>query len=722
MKVRSQILLLLLLIVAAFILSVYIARHQEMARVAHLNDQSAAEIQSAFDHYLAERGRPLQLLVSPEFRDWDDLVTAATNRDLPRLATLLSENTLAAYDANAAWVLTPDSTQLTATNNVPADILSAPAFTTNLHPRLCDSPAGCHYFIHTPQGIMEIRGIALRAAWQSSPAGYLFAGRLLTNRDAADIAAATGNRVDLVSVQDVPSPEVSSDGPTVFNYHVTVAAAGFTIFTRDLNGPDGHPIASLRVIHGTPAIAVFQSATDRLSLALILFALVHLIVLAAALGFIVTTPLHTITRALHTRQLAPLQPLTRRRSEIGELAALITDFHAQRDLLVRQMDQRLAAEHALEQSQEQLRQAQKMEAIGRLAGGVAHDFNNLLTAIVGYANLLSTNPNASAETRRQAATILQAGQQAAALTAQLLAFSRKQVLQPQVIDCNILLADMERLLRRIIGENIAIRTDFQAIHALIKADPHQVEQVILNLAVNARDAMPRGGALDLRTANLTFAAAEAPDLPAGDYLLLEVADTGRGMDKDTIARIFEPFFTTKVSGKGTGLGLATVYGIVRQSGGGITVQSEPGKGSTFRVFFPRTTEPLPPAAPAPAAPQPSPGGETILVVDDQKMVAALVGDVLKAQGYTVLVAPGPSEAITHFREHKIDLLITDIVMPRIDGQTLAEMVQARHTQVKTLYVSGYADIDSPRPTNFHLLPKPFTPEALTAKVREILDR
>jgi CheY-like chemotaxis protein len=288
-----------------------------------------------------------------------------------------------------------------------------------------------------------------------------------------------------------------------------------------------------------------------------------------------------------------------------------------------------------------------------------------------------------------------------------------------------MVANMERLLRRIIGEHIDIRTEYHAMHGCIKADPHQIEQVILNLAVNARDAMPRGGKLLVKTSNRTLAVREITDLPAGDYVVLEVSDTGQGMDKKTVERIFEPFFTTKAAGKGTGLGLATVYGVVRQSGGGIAVDSEPGHGSTFRVFFPKSAEAAE-ALPAPGStPGPAGGGETILVVDDQKMVASLVGDVLRKQGYRILVAAGPSEAIGHFREHRVDLLITDIVMPRIDGRTLAEMVQARHDGVKILYISGYAgpeaEGDPAAARGAAFLFKPFTPDALSHKVREILD-
>ena len=719
MKIRFQILLLIFLIVAVFIAGVNMIKREEMARVTELTNQNALEINASFDHFLRERQRSLDLFVSPEFRDWDELVTAVENHDTAALQSLLDDNTLSAYDANAVWILGPDFTELHAWNNVPAKALNASEFAINLHPRLsAAAPEGCHYFLMTAQGLMEIRGIALRPGWLSpqdiaraAPIGYFFAGRLLTNRDAQEMGSITGNEVRLVT-----SRQDSWGGQQV--------QPGVITFERDLKGADDRTVAWISVKHVTRAIAAFQQATDQLSLWLILFAAIVLIILAASLHLLISKPLHIITRSLHTRDLAPLEPLSNRRSEIGELAGLIAEFHTQRDQLVQQMNERLAAEHALEESEERLRQAHKMEAIGRLAGGVAHDFNNLLTAIIGYANLLSSKPGADAETHRQAGTILQAGQQAAALTHQLLAFSRKQILQPKVIDANLLVANMERLLHRIIGENIDIRTEFHAMYGYIKADPSQLEQVVLNLAVNARDAMPRGGKILLKTSNQTLRDGEIADVAAGNFVVLEVTDTGQGMDKQTIARIFEPFFTTKVFGKGTGLGLATVYGVVRQSGGGITVESEPGHGTTFRLFLPKSTEAIEPLATPISTPQPSVGDETILVVDDQKMVASLVGDVLKQQGYRVLVAASPSEAIGHYRENKIDLIITDVIMPRIDGRTLAEMVQARHEQVKILFISGHAEPaseDQPADTQkAQVLSKPFTPEALSSKVREIL--
>ena len=624
----------------------------------------------------------------------------------------MNDDALRAYQAKfAAWVLGADFSQLHATNNVPAKALNVPEFAAaNLHPQLCAKAGAVHFFVKTAWGVMELRGIALRNSWKvkGDAAGYLYAGRLWTNRDAQEMGAITGDDVRL-----------STSGPEQAQ---PAEGAGLIAFERDLKGADGQPVAWLRVRHVTSVIAAFQRATDELSIWLIVFAAVVLVILAAALGQLVSTPLHVITRSLHTRDLAPLQPLSRRRSEIGELAGLITEFHAQRDQLVQQMDERLAAEHALEESEERLRQAQKMEAIGRLAGGVAHDFNNLLDR--NWSAMRTSSRQIRTPIPRRAARqapSCRRFQQAAALTQQLLAFSRKQILQPKVLDANLLVANMERLLRRIIGEHIDIRTELTAMHGSIKADPHQVEQVVLNLAVNARDAMPRGGKLLLKTSNQSVTENEVNDLPAGDYVVLQVTDNGQGMDRETIARIFEPFFTTKVAGKGTGLGLATVYGIVQQSGGGIRVDSEQGKGSTFSVYFPRSTEPIQPLATAVTANEKPGGGETILVVDDQKLVASLVGDVLKGDGYRVLVAGGPSEAIGFFREHKIDLLITDLVMPRIDGRTLSEMAAARHEDLKVLYISGYSETghDGEAPGT-QLLFKPFTPDALSRKVREIL--
>jgi len=380
--------------------------------------------------------------------------------------------------------------------------------------------------------------------------------------------------------------------------------------------------------------------------------------------------------------------------------------------------------------EERFRQSQKMEAIGRLAGGVAHDFNNLLTVILGYAQVLSDGlpPGRLADSTGQ---IRSSAERAAGITRQLLAFSRKQVLSPRIIDLNDILLNLDSLLRRLIGEDIEVIAAPARDLGPVKADPGQIEQVIMNLALNARDAMPHGGKLTLETANAELDetyAGEHPPIAPGRYVMLAVGDTGVGMSPEVQARIFEPFFTTKEVGKGTGLGLSTVYGIIKQSGGYIWVYSEPGKGTTFKIYFPRVEQPVQPLGvekrPSSSVQQ---GSETVLLVEDDPQLRELTSSVLAQCGYKVLVAGNPEEGLAISKQHHRDirLLITDVVMPRINGRQLAEQVLRIAPDVRVLYISGYTDdaivhygvLDE----GLWFLPKPFTMAALVNKVREVLD-
>lgn len=380
------------------------------------------------------------------------------------------------------------------------------------------------------------------------------------------------------------------------------------------------------------------------------------------------------------------------------------------------------------QLEERLRQAQKLEALGQLTGGVAHDFNNLLTAIIGYSELIEKQNNG--DTREHAQLIRKAGEQAAALTRQLLAFSRKQLLEPRVLDLNTLVQDMEKLLQRVIGEGIKISIEIKARRARVRADPSQLEQVMLNLGVNGRDAMPGGGTLRIVTEDVALSAEEIAqrgiDVPPGDYAALIVSDTGSGMDDETLSRIFEPFFTTKGPGKGTGLGLATVYGIVKQSGGGITVESRLGEGCTFSIFLPASSSELE-VPELPPVQTDNRGSETVLVVEDEEVVRHLICTVLGEAGYNVLCAESPEEGLRFGREQEkpIDLLVTDIVMPDMNGPTLARALVASQPEMRVLFVSGYSDADISDQgvvePGLTVLQKPFTQESLAGKVREMLD-
>jgi PAS domain S-box-containing protein len=376
----------------------------------------------------------------------------------------------------------------------------------------------------------------------------------------------------------------------------------------------------------------------------------------------------------------------------------------------------------------QLAQAQKMESIGRLAGGVAHDFNNLLGVITGYGELLSKRVQADDRLRRYSDDILKAARRAADLTRQLLAFSRKQLLQPKILDLNAIVSETETLLRRLIGEDVRLETRLDPHLATVKADPGQMQQVLMNLAVNARDAMPHGGRITIETANVELTATHArqhPGAATGPHVMLAVGDTGHGMSADVAARIFEPFFTTKEAGKGTGLGLATVHGIVKQSGGHITLHSVPGEGTTFSVYIPRTEE-LQDVEPAALEADLPRGTETVLLVEDEGALRELVREHLEAWGYMVLTARDGAEALAICESHRgpIDLLLTDLVMPRMSGRELATRAVLLKTGIKTLYMSGYTDdavVLHGLTEKTPFLQKPFTDVALARKVRELLD-
>ncbi|MGH7568425.1 MAG: response regulator [Gemmatimonadales bacterium] len=422
---------------------------------------------------------------------------------------------------------------------------------------------------------------------------------------------------------------------------------------------------------------------------------------------------------------------------VGEDTAVAAMRAGARDYVMKDRLQRLgpAVARALEDSatrrearqlERQLLESQKLEALGRLAGGVAHDFNNVLTAVLGSTELLllETPPDAAAQ--EELGIIREAATRAQDLIRQLLAFSARQVLTPAVVDLGALVKNVGRMLRRLIGEDITLTLERAPDLGAIRVDPGQLEQVLVNLAVNARDAMPEGGRLTLATSNVDLTEGDAGELPAGRYVLLRVSDTGVGMDRDTLARAFEPFFTTKARGKGTGLGLATAYGIVRQSGGHITVDSRPGGGATFRMYLPRVEAAVDVAGDAAPVATPVAGTGTILIAEDDPLVRTLARKVLEQAGYAVLVAAGGAEALRLAEEHPgpVDLLVTDVVMPGMNGRELMRQLVQRRPGVRVLYLSGYSDDAVERhgvlDPGTAFMQKPFTPAALAAKVRAVL--
>jgi len=378
----------------------------------------------------------------------------------------------------------------------------------------------------------------------------------------------------------------------------------------------------------------------------------------------------------------------------------------------------------------QLRMAQKMEAVGRLSGGIAHDFNNLLGVVIGYIQVIKRTLVPGQPSYEYAEEIEKAGQRAVSLTRQLLAFSRQQVLEPVILNLNTLVSEMEKMLPRLIGEDIKLNLILDPAIGQVKADSGQIEQVVMNLAVNARDAMPDGGTLTIETENAELDAAFAREHPGsvpGQYVMLAVTDTGTGMDPETQAQIFEPFFTTKGRDKGTGLGLATVYGVVKQSNGYIAVESEKDKGALFKIYLPRIEQSVAPRSESIQAPLTVRGSETILLVEDAEPIRMLAQLFLKENGYHVLTAADGAEAQQAAAQHPgpIHMLLTDVVMPGINGRVLAERLAPQHPAMKVLYMSGYTDSfiagHGVLEEGIHLLHKPFTEEVLMRKIRELLN-
>jgi signal transduction histidine kinase/ActR/RegA family two-component response regulator len=523
-----------------------------------------------------------------------------------------------------------------------------------------------------------------------------------------------------VTVQAIAAVDARPDQATT----VRLEGADYVVARLPL-GIDsaGTPVA-LHLLHPlSPALAPLNRA---LLLGFVIFAGVAVVLVAIGAGVVGRSLLQPLSRFIdHMGGMAAAGDAAPRFDATGapvEVQTLSTTY----DRLMESLDQK---ERALRDSEARLRQSQKLEAVGTLAGGIAHDFNNLLTVIISYTDLVLRETPATGSTREDLVQVKEAADRAAALTKQLLAFSRRQVLQPKVIDLSQIVDGIKSLLRRVIGEDIELRAVAQASLARVKADPGQIEQVIMNLAVNARDAMPNGGRLTIETADEELPPRDArlrDMMTPGMWVRLSVRDTGVGMDEATQARIFEPFFTTKEPGKGTGLGLATVYGIVKQSGGFVWVSSAVGSGTSFDIYLPPVEDVIaPPAAPPPVVRE---GRETVLLVEDEQPVRALVKRCLERYGYKVVVATGMPEALDLAARHEgtIDLLLTDVVMPQGSGRELAERLRPKRPEMLVLFMSGYTDdavvLRAGLTPGSELLEKPFTPQGLATRVRQVLDR
>ena len=564
--------------------------------------------------------------------------------------------------------------------------------------------------------------------------GYLAVGHEIDHGAAQDFGAVASSEVAFESGNTLVATTFRGPQAIEFARQISVGSSKKTGGEQEIRLGNEHylattvdlsakaaPSVSLSVLKSLDQATAFLAGLNRLLVGLGLLSLAVGSALVFLISHTFTQPLENLVAGVRALERGDYTyPLEARSGD--EVAEVTQAFDRMRHNLQYTQD-----EH--QELEDRLRQAHKMEAVGRLAGGVAHDFNNLLTIIRGHTDLLLDRQGMDDFVRRSVEQIQKAGDRAVVMTRQLLAFSRMQVLQSRVLDLNTVVHEIGKMLPRLIGEHIEY--EFLPGEELqsIKADPGQIEQVIMNLAVNARDAMPEGGKLTIRTSNVALSrvdtAQRAPMLP-GLYVLLSVTDTGQGMDEKTVQHIFEPFFTTKEVGKGTGLGLATVYGVVKQSGGFIWVDSAPGKGTTFEVYLPQVSEAAQGADSAGVPAAELRGTETILVVEDEVGVRELACRFLKASGYRVLEAADGMEAlqIASQYEETIHLVLTDVVMPRLSGKALAEQLRARRKDTKILFMSGYTEYTSSANGELSALgtalQKPFSRLSLTAKVREVL--
>ncbi|HEX9734313.1 MAG TPA: ATP-binding protein [Thermoanaerobaculia bacterium] len=465
-----------------------------------------------------------------------------------------------------------------------------------------------------------------------------------------------------------------------------------------------------------------------LMLAAVVFALLAVsAIMTAALKRLISGPILRLARAAHQVRDHEDYSVRVKKSGDDEVGYLTEAFNQMLATIEHNSAALRAAYHEQKRLQDQLLLAQKMESIGRLAGGVAHDFNNYLTVIVGSAELAMSQLSPESPLQRLLENVRKATTQASNLTRQLLAFARQQIIAPRVIDPNRLLVDMEKMLRSLVGEPVELAVIPLADVWPIRADPNQMSHVLMNLAVNARDAMPEGGKLTIETRNVAVDDAdETPEIAGGEYVLIKVTDTGAGMTAAALQHLFEPFFTTKELGKGTGLGLATCYGIVKQSGGHILVDSAPGRGTTFRIFFERSREGAVDRAAVGSRMNLPTGDETVLVVEDNALVRQTAVTLLRAQGYDVLEAAGGPDALRLVEQHEgeIDVLVTDVMMPQMNGKDVAQRLLALRPQLRVLYVSGYAEVIADQgelEEGIEFLQKPYTSEALIRRVRTMLD-
>ena len=578
-----------------------------------------------------------------------------------------------------------------------------------------------------------VQPIYLGQASQGTTLGYLAVGYEVDERAARNISDVAASQVAFQAGNTIAAstltPQQKTDWTATLKDGLPKGANGREIQlggeryleTTVKLSPDERTPVYLIVLKSLDKASAFVADLNRVLLALGLFSVLMGAVLVFWISHTFTRPLASLVGGVRALERGDYSyPLERASGD--EIAEVTASFESMRTTLQKAQQEHESLEH-------RLRQAHKMEAVGRLAGGVAHDFNNLLTIIRGHSDLLLGRQGIDDTGRRNVEQIQRASDRAVSMTRQLLAFSRMQVLEPRIVDLNAILIDMGKMLSRLIGEDIEYQFQTDATVATVKADPGQIEQVIMNLTVNARDAMPQGGKLTVQTRAVNVGAADAarrPPMTPGRYVLLTVSDTGQGMDEDTKSRIFDPFFTTKEVGKGTGLGLATVYGVVKQSGGFVWVESTLGKGATFEIYLPQTVEKAGASEMRSKVTSLLRGSETILLVEDEEGVRELAREFLNCNGYKVLEASDGQEALEiAARYHDtIHLLLSDMVMPRMGGTALANALRATRPEIKILLMSGYAEYAGNGNSGEYetaSLQKPFSMSSLTKKVRDVLE-
>jgi signal transduction histidine kinase len=578
---------------------------------------------------------------------------------------------------------------------------------------------------------------------KGNPAGVILLGSRIDNAFASRIARETGSQVSIATAEGVIADSYDSALPKAFDPSLAKSslAAQKPNFQLDRTNYRSYMYVPLKIVDdefclviGTD-ISVIQELLAKNRIMMMKWGMV-LLVGITLIGIVLTLTLIWPLNRLYGKALQVIREYSGTGVDAApprgnEISTLVRATDVMLETIKNHLSERTLAEMALRKSEDQLRQSQKMEAVGKLAGGVAHDFNNLLSVITGYTELLLFKLDGKNPVRRELEEIHRAGERAAALTGQLLAFSRRQVLQPKLLQLPEVVENIGKMLRRLIGEDIEFVIEAFPDPWTVRADPSQVEQILMNLVVNARDAMPRGGKLVISTGTIALASPFVErelTLPPGRYATLKVVDNGCGMDEAVVSRIFEPFYTTKATGKGTGLGLATVYGIVKQSDGYIRVQSAPGGGTSITVYLPEADSEECAAKEEPRSPVSGEltGKETILLVEDEEMVRELAVESLQGYGYAILQAPNGNEALSICESHmgKIDLLITDLVMPGMNGIELSRKFGDSHPGVPVLFMSGYAE-DALEDLGHmaerqSFLQKPITPTRLSRKVREML--